>query len=80
MGDVKLLGAIGALLGAPAVLYTVLMSSLVGTVVGLTLIALGGHRWRSRLPYGPYLAAAAASWVLGGDRLWDWYLRWITGG
>lgn len=79
MGDVKLLGAIGALLGAPAVLYTILMSSLAGTIIGLGLIAVGGHRWRSRLPYGPYLAAAAVSWVLGGDQLWNWYIAFITG-
>jgi len=79
LGDVKLLGAVGALLGFPAVVYTILMSSLVGTVVGLTMIGLGGHQWRSRLPYGPYLAAAAVSWVLGGDQLWNWYIRFVTG-
>ena len=79
LGDVKLLGAVGALLGIPGVVYTILMSSLVGTVVGLGMIAIGGHQWRSRLPYGPYLAAAAASWVLGGDQLWNWYIRFVTG-
>jgi leader peptidase (prepilin peptidase)/N-methyltransferase len=80
LGDVKLLGAIGALLGIPGVIYTILISSLVGTVVGLVMIAIGGHQWRSRLPYGPYLAAAAASWILGGDQLWNWYVRFVTGG
>ena len=79
LGDVKLLGAIGAVLGLPSVIYTILMSSLAGTVFGLLLIAIGGHRWRSRLPYGPYLAAAAASWILGGDQLWNWYIAFVTG-
>ncbi len=78
-GDVKLLGAIGALLGAPAVVYTILVSSLAGTIVGLLMIAFGGHRWKSRLPYGPYLAIAAVSWVLGGDQLWNIYINFITG-
>ena len=78
MGDIKLLGAVGALLGLPGVVYTILISSLVGTVIGLTMIALGGHQWRSRLPYGPYLAIAAASWVLGGDQLWNLYIKFVT--
>lgn len=78
-GDVKLLGAIGALLGLSGVIYTVLVSSLVGTVVGMLLILFGGREWQSRIPYGPYLAAGAVSWVLGGDQLWAWYVRFITG-
>mgnify|MGYP001248638426 CR=1 FL=1 len=78
-GDVKLLGAIGALLGVPGVIYTILISSLVGTVIGLLLIVVGGHQWRSKLPYGPYLAIAAVSWILGGDVLWEWYVNFISG-
>lgn len=79
LGDVKLLGAIGALLGLPGVVYTILVSSLAGTILGLIMIALGGHKWRSHLPYGPYLAAAAVSWVLGGDQLWNMYIAFVTG-
>jgi len=79
MGDVKLLGGIGAFLGFPGVVYTVLISSIFGTVIGLTMIAVGGHQWRSRLPYGPYLAAGAVSWVLGGDQLWNWYIQFVIG-
>lgn len=78
-GDVKLLGAMGALLGVPGVVYTVLVSSLLGTIVGITLIVAGGRAWQSRIPYGPYLAAGAVSWVLGGDQLWNWYVEFVTG-
>lgn len=78
-GDVKLLGAIGALIGIPGVVYTILISSLAGTLVGVTLILIGGRKWQSRIPYGPYLAAGAVSWVLGGDQLWAWYIRFVTG-
>lgn len=77
-GDVKLLGAIGALLGIPGVVYTVLVSSLIGTVVGVGLILFGGREWQSRIPFGPYLALGALSWVLGGDQLWNWYVRFVT--
>lgn len=78
-GDVKLLGAMGALLGIPGVIYVVLVSSLVGTTVGVALILIGGREWQSRIPYGPYLAAGAVSWVLGGDQLWNWYIQFVTG-
>jgi len=77
LGDVKLLGAIGTLIGVPGVIYTILISSLLGTVVGIAMILFGGHQWRSRLPYGPYLAIAAGSWTLGGEQLWRWYINLI---
>jgi len=79
MGDVKLLGGIGAFLGLPGVIYTILISSVIGTVIGLTMIAVGGQKWQSRLPYGPYLAIGAVTWILGGDQLWNWYVNFVTG-
>ena len=73
-GDVKLMGAIGAFLGAPAILYTLFMAALLGSIVGVGLIALGKKALGGRIPFGPYLSAAAISWIFGGARLLDWYL------
>lgn len=77
MGDVKLLGAIGAFFGWISVLFTVLVSSFVGAVVGLTLVFTRRKEMQSRIPYGPYLALAAILWLLWGPSLWNAYLDWM---
>ncbi|MBT5708985.1 MAG: prepilin peptidase, partial [Verrucomicrobia bacterium] len=63
LGDVKFMGAIGAFLGWQATLFSLMFSSIAGALVGVGLIAIGKREWSSRLPYGPYIALAAAVWV-----------------
>jgi leader peptidase (prepilin peptidase)/N-methyltransferase len=75
-GDVKFMAAIGAFLGWKAVLFSLMVSSAIGSVIGLGLIALG--RRQSRLPYGPYIAMAAAIWIFAGPQLLQWYERLVT--
>ena len=79
MGDVKLMGALGALMGWPSVLFIIMVSSLLGTAVGVTLIMGAKKGWQSRIPYGPYIAAAAIIWILNGHKLWAMYMNLITG-
>jgi leader peptidase (prepilin peptidase)/N-methyltransferase len=78
-GDVKLMGAIGAFMGWEAVVFTLMISSLLGSVVGISLIIKFGREWQSRIPYGPYIAMAAMIWLLGGYTWWAAYLRLLTG-
>ncbi|WP_347262346.1 A24 family peptidase, partial [Rudaea sp.] len=60
-GDFKLLAALGAWMGPWALLPIVLLSSLIGAVVGGTLLAVQGRDRATPIPFGPFLAAAG--WV-----------------
>jgi leader peptidase (prepilin peptidase)/N-methyltransferase len=75
-GDVKFMAAIGAFLGWPAVVFSLAASSAIGATFGLTMMLLGKKDKSSRIPYGPYIAMAAAIWIFGGDNL---VIRWLQG-
>ena len=44
-----------------------MVSSIIGAAVGVILILLRRREWSSRMPYGPYIAAAAVIWIFGGQ-------------
>lgn len=64
MGDVKLLAMIGAFLGWKGVIFVMLVGSLVGTLVGLAVIAYKKGDLKYALPFGPFLSLAAVIYVL----------------
>src|SRR6185437_632748 len=70
-GDVKFMAAIGAFLGWQSVIFSLMVSSIIGSLVGISLILMRKREWSSRLPYGPYIALAAAFWVFGGKFLFE---------
>lgn len=76
-GDVKLLGAVGAFFGPWAVLFTIVVSSLAGSVAGLALILRGKARLGggTAVPYGPFIAIGTLCWMFWGPALLDWYLH-----
>jgi leader peptidase (prepilin peptidase) / N-methyltransferase len=76
-GDFKLLAAIGAWLGWQLLPLVILLSALVGSVVGVALIAFGGRSSQSAIPFGPYLAAAGFIALLWGERLVQLYEAWF---
>lgn len=73
-GDFKLLAAIGAWLGWQMLPLTILLSSAVGAVVGISLIVFTRHGRNVPIPFGPYLAAAGVLALFFGEDLTAHYL------
>ena len=77
LGDVFLMGAVGALFGPVAVLVTLILSSVFGSVVGLSMVALSKTKFGKfvEIPYGPYICMGCLVWMFYGPELVEWYLR-----
>jgi len=76
-GDFKLLAMLGAWLGWQYLLPIILLSSVVGAVTGLALIALRGRDKNIPIPFGPYLAVAGWIVLLWGEQITGAYLTWM---
>jgi leader peptidase (prepilin peptidase)/N-methyltransferase len=74
-GDFKLLSAIGAWLGWKMLPIVILLSSLVGAIVGIALILFARHSRSTPIPFGPYLAAAGLVSLFWGDIINRTYLQ-----
>ena len=74
-GDFKLLALLGAWLGWSALPQIILLSALVGALVGIGLILSGRHESGKPLPFGPYLAAAGWISLIWGEAINGAYLR-----
>ena len=73
-GDFKLLAALGAWMGWQMLPLIILLSALVGAVVGIVGIIVAGREKGARIPFGPYLAAAGFIALLWGHAINTWYL------
>jgi leader peptidase (prepilin peptidase)/N-methyltransferase len=74
-GDIKLLAMIGALIGWKGVLFTIFVSSAVGTLSGLTIMMATRQNMKLAVPFGPFLSIGALSYVFFGPQLISWYFR-----
>ena len=72
-GDVKMLAMIGAFLGWKLMLLTLVLSSFIGSVVGVGMIALKRGDMKCALPFGTFLAVGALIAAAAGDRIVNWY-------
>ncbi len=79
-GDFKLLAALGAWCGLGAVIPILLISSLVGAVIGSAWLLIKGKDRATQIPFGPYLAIAGWIQFITGADLFGMYLRWASHG
>ena len=73
-GDFKLLAALGAWLGWSALPTIILMSAVVGALIGIGMIVFRGRDRQLPIPFGPYLAAAGWITMLYGEAIESAYL------
>lgn len=76
-GDFKLLAVFGALLGWQSLLSIILLSSIVGAVIGIVLLSIQGKDKATPIPFGPYLAIAGWITMLWGTELQNIYFNLI---
>ncbi len=74
IGDAKLLAALGAFLGWPSLPFILVVSSFIGTGVGIGILTGRKRKLGIKIPYGPYLAMAAILWLVGGNSFTSKYL------
>ena len=76
-GDFKLLAALGAFVGWQGLPIIIILSSLVGAIVGITLIALRCNESSQAIPFGPYLAVAGWLTLMYDEAIQQAYLAWV---
>jgi leader peptidase (prepilin peptidase)/N-methyltransferase len=74
-GDIKLLAMIGALIGWKGVFFTIFVSSAVGTVSGMVIMLLTRQGMKLAVPFGPFLAVGAISYIFFGSQLLAFYFN-----
>jgi len=72
-GDIKLMGMVGAFLGIKLALFTVMLGSFLGAVIGIVYIKASGKSNRYELPFGAFLGAASVIAALWGNQILQWY-------
>ncbi len=75
LGDVKMLAMVGAFLGVPGALLTLMVGSVAGTLVVLPLVAARRRRGATAVPFGPFLGVGTFVSLLWGPRIVGWYLE-----
>jgi leader peptidase (prepilin peptidase) / N-methyltransferase len=77
MGDVKMLGMIGAFLGWKLAILTLVLSSVAGSLVSVAILVARKGSLKSALPFGTFLAIGAMVAAVAGEPLVNWYLQYF---
>lgn len=77
-GDFKLLAALGAWVGFSYLPQIILLSSIVGSIAGISMLLIGKTKQQQPIPFGPYLAMAGWIALLWGEKINQTYLSFIS--
>lgn len=77
-GDVKMMAMVGAFIGTALTLFTILVGSILGSLIGLTLMRFAGKDREYELPFGTFLSLGAIVAVLYGNELIGLYLSMLN--
>jgi leader peptidase (prepilin peptidase)/N-methyltransferase len=77
LGDVKMLGMVGAFLGAKQALVTILIGSISGTLLAVPWLILSGKGMKTPIPFGPFLALGAVIALFAGEELSSAYSDFV---
>lgn len=72
-GDIKLIAMIGAFLGWQAVLLTIFLAAISGSIIGIAMIVMKGRSRADMIPFGPYLVFGALTSLFWGSGILRWY-------
>jgi len=73
-GDVKLAFLMGLILGWPLITFSVFLSFILGSLVGIYLILTGRKKMKSMIPFGPFLILGTFIGLFWGKKIVEWYL------
>ncbi len=76
-GDIKLLAMIGAFIGWKGVLFTIFVSSAIGTLVGIIVMLRTQKGLKLAVPFGPFLSIGAIIHIFFGPQLIYWYFSFL---
>jgi len=80
IGDIKLAAALGLVFGAPLIVFTVMVSFIIGSVIGIGLIAFNRGTMKTAIPFGPFLALGALVAFLWGGAIVSFFAMNIQTG
>jgi leader peptidase (prepilin peptidase)/N-methyltransferase len=78
-GDIKLLAMMGAFFGWKAIPFIIFVSSLVGSVIGITVMLIQKKDSKLAIPFGPFLVFGSILYIFYGRQMIEWYLHIGTG-
>jgi leader peptidase (prepilin peptidase)/N-methyltransferase len=74
-GDIKLLAMIGAFIGWQGVFFTIFIASATGSLIGVIVMLFANKNMKFAVPFGPFLAIGAVSYLFFGPELISWYYQ-----